>query len=171
MLVPGAQHSDSNFYYKTIATVNLVTVTTQKYYVTSDYISYSICYIPVSHLFCNWKFVPLFPSPLLLTSPPPIPSGNHLLSVPMILFLFCHVSSFILYFRFHVEVKSHVSNVLLYVALSLWLKSFSFSLEEFLSYIAGHLVIALLIPSIFASLKKSLFLLHFWKIISLNPEF
>ena len=73
MLVPGAQHSDSNFYYKTIATVNLVTVTTQKYYVTSDYISYSICYIPVSHLFCNWKFVPLFPSPLLPTSPPPHP--------------------------------------------------------------------------------------------------
>lgn len=51
-------------------------VTMQRYYIITDYIPHTIHFIPVTHLFCNWKFVhlnsfayfsPLSPSPILFS--------------------------------------------------------------------------------------------------------
>ena len=34
-------------------------VTIQRYYIAIDYIVHTVYFIPVTHLFCNWKFIPL----------------------------------------------------------------------------------------------------------------
>lgn len=45
-----------------IITLSLVTIALQRYYVIIDYIPHSVHFITASHLFCNWKLVPQFPS-------------------------------------------------------------------------------------------------------------
>ena len=63
-------------------------------------------YISFSRLsfFCNWKLAPLN-LPHILPHLPPMATTS-LFSISMSLCLFCHVSSFVLFFRFHISVKS-----------------------------------------------------------------
>ena len=60
MLVTGVQHSDFSMHYKMITTISLVTICHQTkilhYY---DYVPHTVHFIPMTHLFCNWKDVPL----------------------------------------------------------------------------------------------------------------
>lgn len=55
-----------------ITMICLGTVTMQSYYNIADYIPYVILYIPVTDLFCNWKFLPL--NSLLISPNPLLPS-------------------------------------------------------------------------------------------------
>ena len=76
----------------------------QRYYIVTDYIPHSVHFIPVTHLFCNWKFVPIN---LNYQFPPhkAIPYGNHLFfSLHLIaLFLYFYVCSFVFFFRFRIS--------------------------------------------------------------------
>ena len=71
-----------------------------------DWSPHTVHFIPVIHLFCNWKFISLnFPHlfhlylfPLTITS---------LFSVSVTQFLFCYVCSFVLFLRFQIYVKSY----------------------------------------------------------------
>lgn len=46
----------------------------QSYYTITDHMFYAVCYIPVSYLFYNWRFISLYPFHLFCT-PTPTP-GN-----------------------------------------------------------------------------------------------
>ena len=70
-------------------------VVIQGYYIVIDYILCIVRFITGTHLFCNWKFGPLYFPLLFLSSPTTLlPSGNHLFvlciynSVPILLYLF-----------------------------------------------------------------------------------
>ena len=45
-------------------------VTRQRYYIIIDYIPHTVHFIQVTHLFCNWKFLPLYFLPFSLIFPP-----------------------------------------------------------------------------------------------------
>ena len=63
---------------------------------------------PMTYLFCNWDFVSLNFPHLFHSSPLPLPPATTcLFSKSMTLFLFCYVCSIVLYFRFHVQMKSY----------------------------------------------------------------
>ena len=49
----------------------------QRYYIVIDYIPHIVHFLPVTHLFCNGKFVPINLSHLFFSSPHT--PGNHLL--------------------------------------------------------------------------------------------
>ena len=53
-------------------------VAIQSYCIVVGYTLHTAHFIPVTHLFCNWKFVPPNLPHLFLPSPMPLPSGNHL---------------------------------------------------------------------------------------------
>ena len=84
LLVPGAQHSDLILLYISKLSsqyVQLPSVTIKSYYVIIDYILHTVHFTPMTHLFCNQKFVPFNLPQLFLLSPTPtrlLPSGNHL---------------------------------------------------------------------------------------------
>ena len=59
--------------FKLITTISLITIChIQRYYIITDYIPYTVHFISMAHLFCNWKFVPQSPSPISLLLPPPL---------------------------------------------------------------------------------------------------
>ena len=76
---------------------------------------FPMLYISSSWLnfFCNWKFAPLN-LPHISPHLPPM-AATCLFSVSISLFLFCYVSSFVLFLRFHIYVK------LWYLSFSVWL--------------------------------------------------
>ena len=51
-------------------------VTPQRYCIDIGYIPCTVHFIPLTHLFCKWKFVPLNLSQLFLFSSTPLPSGK-----------------------------------------------------------------------------------------------
>ena len=59
-------------------TVSLVTICHHKDMTLLLSIFPTISFIPVTHLFCNWTFVPLNLPHLFLSSPSPHLSGNYL---------------------------------------------------------------------------------------------
>ena len=61
---------DHNTSIANIGQFSKTKVTIQSYYKVVDCISHAVSFIPISHLFCNWKFVPL---PHLFHSSPPNP--------------------------------------------------------------------------------------------------
>ena len=66
-------------------------VTIQKYNIIIDYILHTLCFISVTLLFCNWKFLPLNLPHLFLVSPHL--ATTSLFSVSMTLFLFDYICS------------------------------------------------------------------------------
>ena len=87
--------------------VSLVTI--QRYYTVIDFVSHTVHSIPVTYLFCNWTFVPLYFPHLFHSSPYPsllwhLPvcslylTITDLLSVSMTLFLFCYI--FLIWFLY-----------------------------------------------------------------------
>ena len=62
-----------------IIEISLVTICHQSYYNIIDYIPHVAHFIPVTHLFCNWKFIPhtLPKSPYFTHPPVSLSSGNH----------------------------------------------------------------------------------------------
>ena len=62
-----------------IAMISLVTICPiQSYYSIIDNITYTVCYIPVTYSFSNWKFVPLNSFHLFYPKPhSPLPSCSH----------------------------------------------------------------------------------------------
>ena len=72
----------------------IVTVVIQRYYIVIDYIPDIVHFIPMTHLLCNWKFVPLDLPHLFIFSFIPLSSGTHMLvlfihqSVSVLLCLF-----------------------------------------------------------------------------------
>ena len=69
-----------------------------------------VYYIPMTYLFCSWKFVPLQKfvtfNPLYLFCPfphlPPLLTTASLCSASVSLFLFCFVCLFVLFCRFYI---------------------------------------------------------------------
>ena len=57
MLIPGAQHSDSIFLQN--VSYGKSSVTIQRYYSITEYIPHVVYFILMTHLYCNWKSVPL----------------------------------------------------------------------------------------------------------------
>ena len=88
-----------------ITTVSLVMICLRKRHcVVIDCLPHTLRFIPVSHLFCNGKFVHLNPSHWLLSSPYTRSLATTcLFSVSTSLFLLCYVYPFV---RFHTWVKS-----------------------------------------------------------------
>ena len=89
-----------SIHFKMIATINLLSVIIQIYYIFIDYIPHTVYFIPMTHLFCNWKFVPLNLPHLFLSSPhlfplwkPPVCSLYIWLCFVMSLHLFCYLDS------------------------------------------------------------------------------
>ena len=74
-----------------------------------DYIPQTVPFIPVTlfSFFNNWKLLPLnFLYPF--HPPTPLPSGNHLFVLCIYKsILFSYIFFFVLYFRFHIQVKSN----------------------------------------------------------------
>ena len=64
----------------------------KRYYIVTEYISHTVYFIPVTHLFCNWKFVPLSVPHLFLFFPhhlwqPPLLCIHNSASVLLYLFI------------------------------------------------------------------------------------
>ena len=58
--------------------------------ISHNYWLYSLhCFIPMTHLFCNWEFVPPNLPHLFLSSPYPPPLGNQLLVSLYVYLCFC----------------------------------------------------------------------------------
>ena len=59
MLVPGAQHSDLIFLYvyKMMTAISLVTICHRTKIPHFYWLFSPLCFIPMTHLFCNWNFV------------------------------------------------------------------------------------------------------------------
>ena len=72
-------------------------ISPQRYYLVIDYIPHTVHLIPMTHLFCKWKFVSLYLPHLFLSSPTPSLVTICLFSVSVTLFLFCNVYSFVLF--------------------------------------------------------------------------
>ena len=63
--------------------------------ISHNYWLYSLhCFIPMTHLFCNWEFVPPNLPHLFLSSPYPPPLGNQLLVSLYVYLCFCLVTLF-----------------------------------------------------------------------------
>ena len=73
--------------------VNLVMISHRtKILIVIEYISHTVHFIPLTHFFYNWKFVPLNLSHLFLSSPlllSPL-ATTCLLSLSIAVFLFCY---------------------------------------------------------------------------------
>lgn len=80
LLLLGTQHRDLIFpmHLKIITMINLGMICFQRYHTIIDYIWHIVHFISMIHLFHNWKFVALG-FHLILSSPSPFLSGNHLL--------------------------------------------------------------------------------------------
>ena len=80
---------------------SLVTICHQISYTTIDCMPHAVHFIPVTHLFCNWKFVPLNFSLLYHFFSTPISFGSHIhicslnLWVSFCLVIFIHLFSFL----------------------------------------------------------------------------
>ena len=122
MLVPVTQHTDLMFLNtsKWSPRLSLVTICRQRYYIIIDYIPHTVHFIPVTHLLCSWKFVPLNRPHPFLSSPHPSLATTCLFSVSITLFLFCYVYSFVLFFWI-----PHISEIIQYLSFSVWLFSLS----------------------------------------------
>ena len=121
MLVPGAPHSDSIFYtFQMMTTESLVTICHHTKILHNYWLySHTVHFIPVTHLFCNWKFVPLNLTHLLLSSPHP--SSKHL-------FVLCIYNSFFVLlclFICSVFYIPHICEIIQYLSFSVWLISLS----------------------------------------------
>ena len=101
MLAPGTQHSDSIFLYisKWSPWLSLVVICHHtKSYIIIEYNPPTVHFTSVTHLFCNWKFVP-YNLPHLFSLPSiPHSSGNHLFVLSIYdcfcLILFTHMFCF-----------------------------------------------------------------------------
>ena len=91
-------------------------VTMQRYYIIIDYISHTVHFIPMTHLFCCWKFVS---QPLSPVSPPPTSplATTCLFSVTTTLFVML-----LQLFCFQIP---HISELLQYLSFSVWFISLS----------------------------------------------
>ena len=77
-----------------------------------DYTSHTVCFISMTHLFCNWKLVPLkSPSPISFLSPPlPLVTTcfvlciNYSVSVGFV-FKISHISEIIQYLSFLADIS------------------------------------------------------------------
>ena len=76
LLVPVTQHSDLIFQMM-ITMVSLVMVCHHTK-ILHSYFPHTVHFIPVTHLFHNWKSVLLNLLHLIFSSPYPLPFGNHL---------------------------------------------------------------------------------------------
>ena len=75
----------------------------QRCYKIIDYIPHTVHFILMTHLFFNWKFVPLN-SPYLFPPSTPAPLATIcFFSVSMTLFLCCYVCSLVMFFSFHMK--------------------------------------------------------------------
>ena len=87
------------------------------YYLIIDCIPHTVYFVPMIHLFCNWKSLPLNLPYLLFSFPHPLTLGNHLLvlcisdSVSLWLFI-CSVFQI-----------AHISEIINYLSFSVWLIS------------------------------------------------
>ena len=93
--VQNDEHDKSSYHLSLTSFYNII-----------DSVSHCVHFILITHLFCNWKFVPLnlphlFHPSCLLSSPL---ATICLLSVSMDLFLFCY---FVLLIKIPQKVKSH----------------------------------------------------------------
>ena len=81
VLVSGTQHSDSVllYHFKMITMVSLTVMCHHTKIIITDCIPYPISFIPVTHLLCSGKFVPLNLPNLFLSPPHPL-AANCLLS-------------------------------------------------------------------------------------------
>ena len=77
-----------------------------------DYIPHTVRFIPMTHLFCNWKLVPLkSPSPISFLSPPlPLVTTCLVLCIynsvsVMFVFKISHISEIIQYFSFLADIS------------------------------------------------------------------
>lgn len=59
LLVPGVQGSDLIFLHITNNHHDKLSFTIQEYHIIIDYIPDAVHFISMTHLFCNWKCVPL----------------------------------------------------------------------------------------------------------------
>ena len=86
-----------------------------------DCISHTVYFIPMIHLFCNWKFVPLNSVTYFFCPLNPLPSGNHLFNLCKVtLVLFSFFCFLFWLFRFHVLVKScNIYPLYLFISLSM----------------------------------------------------
>ena len=79
-----------------------------KYYAVIDYISHTVHFLSMIHLFFSWRFLPHNFSYFFFPPSKFSLLGNHLFFLMSItLLLFCHVCSFVLFYRFHISVKSY----------------------------------------------------------------
>ena len=97
---------DTFTHYEMIAVRSLVTICPHtEFYSIIHCIPSATHYTPVTYLFHSWKFVPLVPLYLFCTLPSSPLTTTCSFSVSVSLFLFCPVCSFVLFFRFHIQVK------------------------------------------------------------------
>ena len=73
-------------------------VTIQRYYIVINYSLHTIDFMPIAHLFCNWKFVLLIPSPIFFIFLPLSTLANICLFV--LFFYILHISDIIQYLSF-----------------------------------------------------------------------
>ena len=102
VLVPVTKHN--NLYFYTFQNDHIVGHHT-KILCSHCSVPRTLHSIPVTHIFCHRKFVPSNLSHLFVSSSPYHSGHPCLFSVSMTLFLFCIVCSFVLFFRFHIQVK------------------------------------------------------------------
>ena len=108
LLVPIMQCHDSVFLYISDhhKSVQLQYVTIWRYYIVIDCIPHTVHFISMTGLFHNWNLVPVTLLQLFLSSPPSLPSGNHL----FVLYSYTSVDVFCVcvcwfFFRLHIYVK------------------------------------------------------------------
>ena len=91
---------DISVHFKMIMIINLVMICHHTKILTIiEYVNHAEHFTPLTHLFCNWKFVHLnLPHPFLF-SPTPFPSGNH----QFVLCIYDSVSCISLSDKFHLE--------------------------------------------------------------------
>ena len=104
--------SDISVHFKLITMISHYNLSPYKDTTVIDYIPHTGHFIPVTHLFCYWNFVPLTLPHFFFPPPTPSPLATTcLFSVSITLFIFCYVSSF-------VSFIPHVSKIIHYLSLS-----------------------------------------------------
>ena len=95
---------------------SLSSVNTQRYYIIIDCIPHTVHFKAMSHLFCNWKFLPQSPTPV---SHLPWPFLLCFFSISMTLFLFSYVCPFVLF------KIPYITEIIWYLSFSVWFISLS----------------------------------------------
>ena len=88
-ILPNDHHNKSNYYLSPYIDTTLVLAI----------FPHTIHFVPITHVFCNWKLVPLNLPHLFHSFPHPSPQTlTFLFSLSMTLFLSCYVCSLVLFF-------------------------------------------------------------------------